>query len=138
MGKDWHPGCFKCTECRIPLDPENFYEKNGLPYCENDFYKLFSPKCHACAKPIKGTVSCNYLLQNSKFLSSFYSSPSPCSRSVQWAMIGIQSASIVMNVTSHYRLIISMKRMVNHIVRTISTSSSHRNAVLAICRSKKR
>ncbi|XP_017460539.1 PREDICTED: paxillin-like, partial [Rhagoletis zephyria] len=56
MGKDWHPNCFKCTQCKIPLDPENFYEKNGLPYCEKDYHNLFSPKCAGCIKPIKGTV----------------------------------------------------------------------------------
>lgn len=56
MGKDWHPNCFKCTQCKIPLDPENFYEKNGKPYCEKDFHNLFSPKCAGCIKPIKGTV----------------------------------------------------------------------------------
>ena len=57
MGKDWHPGCFKCDKCKIPLDPENFYEKNGKPYCEKDFFNLFAPKCYGCAKPIKGKVS---------------------------------------------------------------------------------
>ncbi|KAI2809505.1 hypothetical protein BLOT_000654 [Blomia tropicalis] len=56
MGKDWHPECFKCTECRIPLSPDNFYEKNGNPYCENDYHKLFSPKCYGCAKPIRGKI----------------------------------------------------------------------------------
>lgn len=56
MGKDWHPNCFQCTQCKIPLDPENFYEKNGKPYCENDYHKLFSPKCCACKKPIKEKV----------------------------------------------------------------------------------
>ncbi|XP_027202989.2 uncharacterized protein LOC113796898 isoform X2 [Dermatophagoides pteronyssinus] len=55
MGKDWHPNCFQCHQCKIPLDPENFYEKNGKPYCENDYHKLFSPKCFACSKPIRGT-----------------------------------------------------------------------------------
>ena len=56
MGKDWHPECFQCTDCRIPLSPDNFYEKNGKPYCENDYYKRFAPKCYGCTKPIKGKV----------------------------------------------------------------------------------
>ncbi|KPM04587.1 Paxillin-like protein [Sarcoptes scabiei] len=55
MGKDWHPDCFKCTQCKVPLDPENFYEKNGLPYCEKDYFNLFHPKCYGCTKPIQGT-----------------------------------------------------------------------------------
>ena len=57
MGHDWHPECFHCTECHIPLSPDNFFEKNGKPYCENDFHKLFSPKCCACNLPIKEKVT---------------------------------------------------------------------------------
>lgn len=57
MGHDWHPECFQCDKCHIPLSPDNFYEKNGRPYCENDYHKLFSPKCCACNKPIKERVS---------------------------------------------------------------------------------
>ncbi|ODM89592.1 Paxillin, partial [Orchesella cincta] len=53
MGKTFHPKCFTCTECRKVLSPDNFFEKNGKPYCEDDFHKLFSPKCAGCKKPIK-------------------------------------------------------------------------------------
>lgn len=53
MGHNYHPKCFKCTECAKPLNPYNFYEKNGLPYCEDDYHKLFSPKCAGCKEPIK-------------------------------------------------------------------------------------
>jgi hypothetical protein len=52
MGKPWHPQCFKCTQCAVPLGPNNFYEKNGKPYCENDYNKLFAPKCAGCNTPI--------------------------------------------------------------------------------------
>ena len=52
MGKPWHPQCFTCTQCAKPLSPNNFYEKNGKPYCEDDFHKLFSPKCAGCHLPI--------------------------------------------------------------------------------------
>lgn len=48
----WHPQCFKCTHCGIPLEERNFYEKNGLPYCEKDYMDLFHPKCYGCKKPI--------------------------------------------------------------------------------------
>ena len=48
----WHPHCFKCTHCGIPLEERNFYEKNGLPYCEKDYMDLFNPKCWGCKKPI--------------------------------------------------------------------------------------
>ncbi|OXA50003.1 Paxillin [Folsomia candida] len=53
MGKTWHPHCFNCTECKKQLNPDRFFEKNGLPYCEDDFHKLFSPKCAGCRQPIK-------------------------------------------------------------------------------------
>ena len=57
MGHNWHEKCFKCTECKKQLSPNNFMEMNGLPYCEDDYHKLFSPKCHGCKKPIKGVMN---------------------------------------------------------------------------------
>ncbi len=57
MGKNWHPQCFKCTACAKQLDPQHFYEKNGLPYCERDYNKLFAPPCAGCKLPITNTVS---------------------------------------------------------------------------------
>lgn len=53
----WHPQCFKCTHCGIPLEERNFYEKNGLPYCEKDYMDLFHPKCYGCKKPITDVSS---------------------------------------------------------------------------------
>jgi len=52
FGKEWHPRCFKCTHCNKPL--QQFCEKNGSPYCENDYKKLFSTLCKSCRKPIDG------------------------------------------------------------------------------------
>ncbi|CAG2123429.1 unnamed protein product, partial [Medioppia subpectinata] len=48
----WHTYCFKCTHCGCPLEERNFYEKNGKPYCENDYMNLFHPKCTGCGLPI--------------------------------------------------------------------------------------
>lgn len=57
MGKNYHDGCFKCIECHKPLSPNNYFERNGKgPYCEEDYHKLFSPKCTACLKPIRDNV----------------------------------------------------------------------------------
>jgi len=53
MGAVWHPECFRCTVCHVKLPPTDFYEKDGKPYCEDDYHDLFSPKCHGCKKPIK-------------------------------------------------------------------------------------
>ena len=52
MGKPWHPECFTCTICVKPLTPESYKEHAGKPYCEDDYHKLFSPKCGGCALPI--------------------------------------------------------------------------------------
>jgi paxillin len=52
MGKNWHPQCFNCHECHVPLGPDNFKEKNGKPYCLNDYNKLFKPRCAGCDQPI--------------------------------------------------------------------------------------
>lgn len=29
-----------------------FFEREGKPYCKNDFEKLFAAKCEGCSKPI--------------------------------------------------------------------------------------
>jgi len=50
----------KCTECGKVLTPDNFFEKDGLPYCEDDFHKLFSNKCAGCKKPIKDVSTTLY------------------------------------------------------------------------------
>lgn len=52
MGKPWHPKCFCCVECAKPLDPNNFKEHQGKPYCDYDYHRLFSPKCAGCGTPI--------------------------------------------------------------------------------------
>ncbi|CAG2180491.1 unnamed protein product, partial [Oppiella nova] len=52
LGKMWHTYCFKCTACACPLEEKNFYEKNGMPYCEKDYMNLFHPKCTGCGLPI--------------------------------------------------------------------------------------
>lgn len=52
LGKAWHLECFTCYHCGIELGRENFFERDGKPYCENDYYNLFSPKCAYCSQPI--------------------------------------------------------------------------------------
>ena len=52
LGRVWHPEHFVCTECETELGSRNFFEKDGRPYCESDYFTLYSPHCAHCSKPI--------------------------------------------------------------------------------------
>ncbi|KAM4595894.1 transforming growth factor beta-1-induced transcript 1 protein-like, partial [Polymixia lowei] len=52
LGRVWHPEHFVCTECETELGSRNFFEKDGRPYCESDYFTLYSPHCAHCNKPI--------------------------------------------------------------------------------------
>lgn len=53
LGYLWHPEHFVCTHCDQSIGASIFYEKDSKPYCEKDYFELFSPKCAACFKSIK-------------------------------------------------------------------------------------
>jgi paxillin len=53
MGKKWHVEHFICTQCLRPFENGNFFEKDGRPYCDYDFFNLFAPKCGGCGEPIR-------------------------------------------------------------------------------------
>ncbi|XP_074641566.1 paxillin-like isoform X2 [Tubulanus polymorphus] len=52
LGKIWHPEHFTCYQCQNELGTRNFFERDGLPFCETDYHTLFSPKCAYCNRPI--------------------------------------------------------------------------------------
>ncbi|KAA0725487.1 Transforming growth factor beta-1-induced transcript 1 protein [Triplophysa tibetana] len=52
LGRVWHPEHFVCSECECELGNRNFFEKDGRPYCETDYFTLYSPHCAQCNKPI--------------------------------------------------------------------------------------
>jgi len=52
LGKTWHPEHFSCAHCRQELGSKNFYEREGQPYCEDDYHQLYSPRCAYCNGPI--------------------------------------------------------------------------------------
>ncbi|XP_035487020.1 paxillin-like isoform X2 [Scophthalmus maximus] len=56
MGRTWHPEHFVCTHCQDEIGSKNFFERDGQPYCENDYHNLFSPRCHYCNGPILDKV----------------------------------------------------------------------------------
>lgn len=52
MGRTWHPEHFVCTHCQEEIGSRNFFEREGQPYCEQDYHNLFSPRCYYCNGPI--------------------------------------------------------------------------------------
>jgi LIM domain/Protein DA1 len=48
----WHPGCFRCADCGLPLGKERFYQKDGQPYHANCYHQRFSPRCAGCGQVI--------------------------------------------------------------------------------------
>ncbi|NWH98059.1 LPXN protein, partial [Tichodroma muraria] len=58
MDQTWHPEHFFCAHCGKVFGDEGFLERNGKPYCHQDFLALFAPKCQGCERP----VTDNYLV----------------------------------------------------------------------------
>jgi len=48
LGKTFHPEHFTCEHCNMELGTQNFFEREGKPYCEDDYHTLFSPRCAHC------------------------------------------------------------------------------------------
>lgn len=74
LGKVWHPEHFVCSECETELGSRNFFEKDGRPYCESDYFTLFSPHCAQCNKPILNVrdFEAHFVIYNSSLLKMFY------------------------------------------------------------------
>uniref|UniRef100_A0A7E4V113 Paxillin n=1 Tax=Panagrellus redivivus TaxID=6233 RepID=A0A7E4V113_PANRE len=53
MGKMWHPEHYVCCHCGIELGQQNYIERGGKAYCENDYHDLFSPRCVVCNGAVK-------------------------------------------------------------------------------------
>ena len=56
MNKSWHPDHFFCSLCgkQFEEDNFNFYEKDGKPYCKEDYFDQFAPTCRRCDRAIMG------------------------------------------------------------------------------------
>jgi len=48
LGRTWHPEHFTCNQCNQELGTQNFFERDGAPYCEGCYHHLFSPRCAGC------------------------------------------------------------------------------------------
>ncbi|GIY79423.1 LIM domain kinase 1 [Caerostris extrusa] len=59
--KDWHSICFKistlrqCSVCQHQVIG-SFFEKDGLIYCQKDYWNKFGEECHDCKQFISGPV----------------------------------------------------------------------------------
>ena len=54
LNQQWCPNCFVCAECKEPFVGGNFFEHNGLPYCETHYHAMRGSLCAGCHKPISG------------------------------------------------------------------------------------
>ena len=53
LDQTFHPEHFVCAHCGCQFDiDDGFHEKDGKPYCKNDFFELFANKCSGCSMPI--------------------------------------------------------------------------------------
>ncbi|KAJ3051761.1 hypothetical protein HK097_007224 [Rhizophlyctis rosea] len=55
LGSTWHPEHFFCCQCGKLFPPgAGFLEKDGMAYCEDDYFNLFAMKCAGCKKGLVG------------------------------------------------------------------------------------
>lgn len=55
-GKSFHVDCFTCGVCNAGLAGGHYHMKDGVAYCEGDYFERFSETCSACNRPIRGAV----------------------------------------------------------------------------------
>ncbi|XP_018336375.1 paxillin isoform X2 [Agrilus planipennis] len=52
LDKTWHMEHFFCAQCGKQFGEEGFHEREGKPYCKDDYFDMFAPKCGACSRAI--------------------------------------------------------------------------------------
>ncbi|XP_008182343.1 paxillin isoform X5 [Acyrthosiphon pisum] len=52
LEKTWHTEHFFCAQCGKQFGEEGFHEREGRPYCKDDYFDMFAPKCGGCTRPI--------------------------------------------------------------------------------------
>ncbi|XP_029946880.1 filamin-binding LIM protein 1-like, partial [Salarias fasciatus] len=55
LNRTYHEGCFQCRSCHIPLAGKQYYNKAGIPLCE-DCYQAILELCWACGEVITDHV----------------------------------------------------------------------------------
>ncbi|CAB4041536.1 paxillin-like isoform X1, partial [Paramuricea clavata] len=52
LDKTWHQEHFFCHQCGKPFGDSGFHERDGKPFCRDDYFAAFAPKCGGCEQPI--------------------------------------------------------------------------------------
>lgn len=52
LDQTWHPEHFVCASCGRSFGENGFHERDGKPYCREDYYAMFAPRCGGCGQPI--------------------------------------------------------------------------------------
>lgn len=52
LEKTWHTEHFFCAQCGKQFGEEGFHERDGKPYCREDYFDMFAPKCGGCNRAI--------------------------------------------------------------------------------------
>ncbi|XP_071444859.1 LIM/homeobox protein Lhx9-like, partial [Hetaerina americana] len=57
VDRQWHSGCLKCCECKLPLHSElTCFARGGNIYCKEDYYRLYAVKrCGRCRAGISAS-----------------------------------------------------------------------------------
>ncbi|XP_051551224.1 filamin-binding LIM protein 1-like [Myxocyprinus asiaticus] len=55
LNRTYHEACFQCRQCHMPLAAKMYYNKSGIPLCE-DCYQASLEPCWACGDVIKDHV----------------------------------------------------------------------------------
>ena len=50
-GLSYHPQCFACSECELPIMDKFYTTDEGRWLCEDD-YRMTKPKCYVCQLPV--------------------------------------------------------------------------------------
>jgi len=54
LGRQWHPNCFVCMECKQSFGGGSFFDHEGKPYCEKHYHLQRGSLCASCQKPVLG------------------------------------------------------------------------------------
>jgi len=54
LDKYWHKNHLTCTKCNNPFTNDQYFEHQGLPYCQEHFNEMKGTLCGKCGKVIDG------------------------------------------------------------------------------------